>query len=286
LGNYKGDVEKENHPMSIDDVLIEEESKVQLEVQAVAEGSHEAGVVEDIKTKEDESLTMIHYNGEYVSTKEIARRMKLGILEKPGESRGGIVTGCSAPGMPFDIDSDDEDLITFKDEEAKEAYYKKKVARKAGEGEHGSKEPNKNAVATQSKSKKSSLSTTRFDRKRSEACKKLIQRLWISEDEGELYDFERKRLEDNFSLTDDKDKGESDDYLLFSHTITSYFSLGLIGEIGFNWVLLWSLKMLNSKLVISLSKSSFLALKTIICLISLRSRDLDQNVKMSDQSNA
>jgi len=44
--------------------------------------------------------------------------------------------------------------------------------------------------------------------------------------------------------------------------------------------------MLNSKLVISLSKSSFLALKIIIFLIDLRSRDLDQNVKMSDQSNA
>jgi len=52
-----------------------------------------------------------------------------------------------------------------------------------------------------------------------------------------------------------------------------------------NWVLLWSLKMLNYKPVISLSKSSYLALKTIIFLIDLRSRDLKQNVKMSDQSN-
>ena len=53
-----------------------------------------------------------------------------------------------------------------------------------------------------------------------------------------------------------------------------------------NWVLLWSLKMLNSKLVISLSKSAFLAVKTIIFLIDLGSRDLDENVKMSVQSNA
>ena len=52
------------------------------------------------------------------------------------------------------------------------------------------------------------------------------------------------------------------------------------------WVLLWSLKMLNCKPAISLSKSSYLALKTIIFLIDLGSRDLDQNVKMSDQSNA
>jgi len=58
------------------------------------------------------------------------------------------------------------------------------------------------------------------------------------------------------------------------------------GEVHFYiWVLLWSLKMLKSILVISLSKSSFLALKTIIFLINLRFRDLDQNVKMSDQSN-
>ena len=56
--------------------------------------------------------------------------------------------------------------------------------------------------------------------------------------------------------------------------------------IEFNWVLLWSLKMLNCKPAISLSKSSFLALKTIIFLIDLRFRDLDENVKMSDQSNA
>jgi len=50
-------------------------------------------------------------------------------------------------------------------------------------------------------------------------------------------------------------------------------------------MLLWSLKMLNSKLVISLSKNSFLALKNIIFLIDLRIRNLKQNVKMSDQSN-
>jgi len=42
----------------------------------------------------------------------------------------------------------------------------------------------------------------------------------------------------------------------------------------------------NSKLVISLSKNSFLAIKTINFLIDLRIRDLKQNVKMSDQSNA
>jgi len=53
----------------------------------------------------------------------------------------------------------------------------------------------------------------------------------------------------------------------------------------YNWVLLWSLKMLNFKLVISVSKNSFLALKTIIFLIDLRIRNLKQNVKMSDQSN-
>jgi len=42
--------------------------------------------------------------------------------------------------------------------------------------------------------------------------------------------------------------------------------------------------MLKSKLVISLSKNSFLAVKAIIFLIDLRIRDLKQNVKMSDQS--
>ena len=60
----------------------------------------------------------------------------------------------------------------------------------------------------------------------------------------------------------------------------------IVGELAGNWVLLWSLKMLNSKLVISLPKSRFLAMKAIIFLIDLRIRNLKQNVKMSDQSNA